>query len=83
MLVDTGIGTGGSRFSGQGITKRFGALAVLENVDFSMGMGEAVDLTAIEQFIARMRQENEEFRQYAEQAILVRVAGGGCGGSCR
>ena len=33
-----------ARFSGSGITKRFGVLAVLENVDFSMGMGEAVGI---------------------------------------
>ncbi len=33
-----------ARFSGRGIAKRFGALAVLENVDFSMGMGEAVGI---------------------------------------
>lgn len=33
-----------ARFSGSGITKRFGALAVLENVDFSMGMDEAVGI---------------------------------------
>jgi branched-chain amino acid transport system ATP-binding protein len=44
MLVESGKGTGESRFSGTGITKRFGALAVLENVDFSMGMGEAVGI---------------------------------------
>lgn len=60
-----------------------GLVSAVDELKRSMGMGEAVDLTAIEQFIARMRQENEEFRQYAEQAILVRVAGGGCGGSCR
>ena len=44
MLVESGKGTGESRFSGKGITKRFGALAVLEDVDFSMGMGEAVGI---------------------------------------
>ena len=44
MLVDSGKGTGESRFSGNGITKRFGALPVLDNVDFSMGMGEAVGI---------------------------------------
>jgi branched-chain amino acid transport system ATP-binding protein len=44
MLVESGKGTGESRFSGSGITKRFGALAVLEDVDFSMGMGEAVGI---------------------------------------
>ena len=44
MLVESGKGTGESRFSGKGITKRFGALPVLENVDFSMGMGEAVGI---------------------------------------
>ena len=44
MLVESGKGTGESRFSGKAITKRFGALAVLEDVDFSMGMGEAVGI---------------------------------------
>lgn len=42
MTVDNGNGV--AQFSGSGITKRFGALAVLENVDFSMGMGEAVGI---------------------------------------
>jgi branched-chain amino acid transport system ATP-binding protein len=44
MLIESGHGTGESRFSGKGISKRFGALAVLENVDFSMGLGEAVGI---------------------------------------
>ena len=44
MLVESGKGTGESRFSGNGISKKFGALAVLENVDFSMGLGEAVGI---------------------------------------
>ncbi|PSJ51050.1 ABC transporter ATP-binding protein [Pseudaminobacter soli (ex Li et al. 2025)] len=44
MSVDSGDGAGASRFSGSGITKRFGALAVLESVDFSMGMDEAVGI---------------------------------------
>lgn len=44
MLVESGKGTGDSRFSGRGITKRFGALPVLENVDFSMGMDESVGI---------------------------------------
>lgn len=44
MLVESGKGTGESRFSGNGISKRFGALPVLENVDFSMGLGEAVGI---------------------------------------
>lgn len=45
-------------------------VSAVDELKRSMGMGEGVDLTAIEQFIARLRQENEEFRQYAEQAIL-------------
>ncbi|MDB5556916.1 MAG: transporter ATP-binding protein [Rhizobium sp.] len=44
MLVEGGKGAGESRFSGNGISKKFGALAVLENVDFSMGLGEAVGI---------------------------------------
>jgi branched-chain amino acid transport system ATP-binding protein len=44
MLVEGGKGTGESRFSGNGISKRFGALPVLENVDFSMSLGEAVGI---------------------------------------
>lgn len=51
-----------------------GLVSAVDELKRSMGLGEAVDLTAIEQFIARLRQENEEFRQYAEQAILVRRA---------
>ena len=48
-----------------------GLVSAVDELKRSMGLGEAVDLSAIEQFIARLRQENEEFRQYAEQAILV------------
>ena len=48
-------------------------VSAVDELKRSMGMGEGVDLTAIEQFIARLRQENAEFRQYAEQAILVRL----------
>ncbi|NBB47023.1 ATP-binding cassette domain-containing protein [Rhizobium sp. CRIBSB] len=44
MLNTTEGGTGGSRFSGIGIGKRFGALSVLEDVDFSMGLDEAVGI---------------------------------------
>ena len=44
MQDETSTGTGGSRFSGTGIHKRFGALSVLENVDFSMGLSEAVGI---------------------------------------
>ena len=44
MLVESGKGTSESRFSASGITKRFGALPVLENVDFSMDMGESVGI---------------------------------------
>lgn len=51
-----------------------GLVTAVDELKRSMGMGEGVDLTAIEQFIARLRQENEEFRQYAEQAILVGAA---------
>ncbi len=42
MPVDSAEDAG--RFSGRGLTKRFGSLAVLENVDFSMGTGEAVGI---------------------------------------
>ncbi|WP_246748601.1 ABC transporter ATP-binding protein [Rhizobium setariae] len=37
-------GTGPGRFSGNGIHKRFGSLLVLEDVDFSMGLSEAVGI---------------------------------------
>jgi len=37
-------GTGSGRFSGIGIHKRFGSLRVLEDVDFSMGLSEAVGI---------------------------------------
>ncbi|MDB5522950.1 MAG: transporter ATP-binding protein [Rhizobium sp.] len=44
MQDATTTGIGASRFSGTGIHKRFGALSVLENVDFSMGLSEAVGI---------------------------------------
>jgi branched-chain amino acid transport system ATP-binding protein len=44
MLNDTDSRTGPGRFSGIGIHKRFGALKVLEDVDFSMGLSEAVGI---------------------------------------
>ncbi len=44
MVATQNTGTGESRFSSHGISKRFGALPVLENLDFSMGMGEAVGI---------------------------------------
>ncbi len=44
MLYETDSRTGLGRFSGIGIHKRFGALAVLEGIDFSMGLTEAVGI---------------------------------------
>jgi len=44
MLNDTERRTGPGRFSGIGIHKRFGSLSVLEDVDFSMGLTEAVGI---------------------------------------
>nr|WP_092843747.1 ABC transporter ATP-binding protein [Rhizobium miluonense] len=44
MTLRQETGTGGSRFSSHGLIKRFGALPVLENIDFSMDMGEAVGI---------------------------------------
>jgi branched-chain amino acid transport system ATP-binding protein len=44
MLYAEETRTGAGRFSGIGIYKRFGSLSVLENVDFSMGMTEAVGI---------------------------------------
>jgi branched-chain amino acid transport system ATP-binding protein len=41
-IIDSGAG--GSRFAGVGIHKRFGSLSVLENVDFSMRLDEAVGI---------------------------------------
>lgn len=55
-----------------------GLVSAVDELKRSMGLGEAVDLSEIELFIQRLRTENEEFRQYAEQAILVRPRGG-CG----
>lgn len=43
----------------------------------SMGLGEQVDFAAVEQYIHRLRHENEEFRQFAEEAIMVGGAAGG------
>lgn len=44
MQSETEKGTGLGRFSGTGIHKRFGSLRVLEDVDFSMDMNEAVGI---------------------------------------
>ncbi|MFT4181160.1 MAG: ATP-binding cassette domain-containing protein, partial [Rhizobium sp.] len=44
MTLRQDTGTGASRFSSRGLTKRFGALPVLTDVDFSMEMGEAVGI---------------------------------------
>jgi len=44
MLYAQETGTGQGRFSGTGIHKRFGSLTVLDNVDFSMDMTEAVGI---------------------------------------
>jgi branched-chain amino acid transport system ATP-binding protein len=44
MLNDTDSRTGPGRFAGIGIHKRFGSLLVLEDVDFSMGLTEAVGI---------------------------------------
>lgn len=49
-----------------------GLVSAVDELKRSMGLGEQVDLSEIEGFIMRLRTENEEFRQYAEQAILVR-----------
>lgn len=52
-----------------------GLVSAVDELKKSMGLGEAaVDFAAVEQFGQRLRQENEEFRQFAEEAILV----GGC-----
>lgn len=47
-----------------------GLVSAVDELKVSLGLGEHVDLSAIEQFINRLRQENEEFRQFAEEAIL-------------
>jgi branched-chain amino acid transport system ATP-binding protein len=44
MLDGKQTGTGPGRFSGIGIHKRFGSLRVLEDVDFSMDLNEAVGI---------------------------------------
>ncbi len=44
MLNRMQSGTGPGRFSGIGLTKRFGSLTVLEDVDFSMGLADAVGI---------------------------------------
>ena len=58
-----------------------GLVSAVDELKKSMGLGEQVDFAAVEQYIHRLRHENEEFRQFAEEAILVgaapRVAGGG------
>ena len=51
-----------------------GLVFAVDELKKSMGLGEQVDFAAVEQYIHRLRHENEEFRQFAEEAILV---GGG------
>lgn len=48
-----------------------GLCSAVDELKKSMGLGNQVDFAAVEEFVQRLRQENEEFRQYAEQAILV------------
>lgn len=50
-----------------------GLVSAVDELKKSMGLGEQVDLSAIETFIQRLKTENEEFRQFAEEAILVRL----------
>ncbi|KAL4436325.1 hypothetical protein ABPG77_009887 [Micractinium sp. CCAP 211/92] len=48
-----------------------GLVSAVDELKKSLGLGkESVDLSAVEQYVARLRQENEEFRQFAEEAIL-------------
>ncbi len=57
-----------------------GLVSAVDELKKSLGLGkESVDLSAVEQYVARLRQENEEFRQFAEEAILV---GAGRGRLC-
>lgn len=49
-----------------------GLVSAVDELKRSMGMGNQVDFAAVEQFVQKLRQENEEFREFAEQAILVR-----------
>lgn len=44
MLLTEQSGTGESRFSSRGLSKRFGALPVLEDLDFAMGIDDAVGI---------------------------------------
>lgn len=44
MMFTEQSGTGESQFSSRGLSKRFGALPVLEDLDFAMGMGEAIGI---------------------------------------
>lgn len=49
-----------------------GLLSAVDELKKSMGLGEQdVDLSAVEQYVVRLRQENEEFQQFAEEAIMV------------
>ncbi|PSC71814.1 hypothetical protein C2E20_4927 [Micractinium conductrix] len=48
-----------------------GLVNAVDELKQSMGMGQTpVDFAAVEQYVQRLRQENEEFRQFAEEAIL-------------
>ena len=48
-----------------------GLVSAVDELKRSMGLGEQVDLSEIERFIYKLRSENEEFRQFAEEAIKV------------
>ncbi|KAL4420581.1 hypothetical protein ABPG75_010237 [Micractinium tetrahymenae] len=48
-----------------------GLVSAVDELKKSLGLGEqGVDLSAVEQYVARLRQENEEFQQFAEEAIV-------------
>lgn len=48
-----------------------GLVSAVDELKQSLGLGAPVDFAAVEEFVHRLRQENEEFRQFAEEAILV------------
>ena len=61
-----------------------GLVSAVDELKRSMGLGDSssaqLDFAAVEEFVQRLRLENDEFRQFAEQAIMVRAFGGGKGG---
>lgn len=48
-----------------------GLVSAMDELKKSLGLGNSYDFAEVEAFVEKARQENEEFRQFAEDAIKV------------